>query len=56
MRGYQRECYLDTWMALAGEAIAINNGWTMSGKTCRLQDFHTHGGGNPKTGQAGGLP
>ncbi len=42
MRGYQRECYLDTWMALAGEAIAINNGWTMSGKTCRLQDFHTH--------------
>ena len=45
-------------MALAEEAIAKNNGWVMSGKTCRLQGsaFRTHGGVNPKTGQAGGLP
>ena len=56
MRGYQRECYLDTWMALAEEATAKNNGRIMSGETCRLQGLHTHGGENPKTGQAGGLP
>ena len=30
--------------------------WIMSGKTCSLQSFQLHGGGNPKTGQAGGLP
>ena len=24
--------------------------------TCSLQGFHSHCGGNPKTGQAGGLP
>ena len=28
----------------------------VSGKTCILQGFQLHGGGNPKTGQAGGLP
>ena len=25
-------------------------------KTCSLQGFHSHDGGNPKTGQTGGLP
>ena len=30
--------------------------WMMSGKTCSLQGFHSHGGGNFKTGQAGGVP
>ena len=30
--------------------------WSMSGKTCNLQGFQSHGGGNPRTGQAGGLP
>ena len=49
MRGCQRECSLDIWMALEWEARARNNGWTMSGQICSLQ-------GNPKTGQAGGLP
>ena len=28
----------------------------MSGKTCSLQGFRSRGGGDPKTGQAGGLP
>ena len=28
----------------------------MSGKTCSLQGFIYMGAGNPKTGQAGGLP
>ena len=40
-------------MALAGEAKAKNrNEWIMSGKTCRLQGFHTYAGKNLKTGQA----
>ncbi len=33
-----------------------SNGWIMSGKTCKLQNFCTHSGRNPKTGQVGGLP
>ena len=28
----------------------------LSGKTCSVQGFHSHGGASPKTGQAGGLP
>ena len=39
--------------ALAEETTAKYNGWIMSGNTCRLQDFHTHGGEIPTTGQAG---
>ena len=28
----------------------------MAGKTCSFQGFHSHSGGNPETGQAGGPP
>ena len=33
-----------------------SNEWILSGKPCNLQGFHSYDGGNPKTGQAGGLP
>ena len=58
MTDCQKECCLVTWMALQlnSEVELNSSGHIMLGRTCSLQGVHYIVGGNPRTGQLGGLP
>ena len=58
MTDSQKGCCLVTWMALQldSEVELKSNGWIMLGRICSLQASHSIGGGDPRTGQLGGLP